>query len=245
LAAGHERWVLEEYIRRSAPDQQSELINSLTPQIGFEDQDILTFQQNFGSIYGPEFFNAIVANLGATAVIEAWNRPPQSSAQILHPDEYTANNEPQSVLLPDLTTYLGEEWTPVITNVLGTFMLGQYLENFVAPDVVGTAVSGWQGDEYAIYQQGENGNPLLALQIKWASDQDAQEFASVYEEYVNGRFSETTTEQKSPENSACWSGTIDETIETICLYTDETQTLIIRAPEENLAVDTLEEIIEP
>ena len=242
LAAGHERWVLEEYIRRAAPEQQTELRRNLTPQTGFEDQDILTAQQYFGSVYGPDFFTAITTASGTTAVLDAWNRPPQSSAQILNPSQYAANSEQQAVTLPDLTAFLGDEWTLVKTNMLGAYMLAKYLENFVEPDVAETAVTGWQGDQYAIYQQGDGGPILLALQLTWATEQDAQNFASVYEEYVNGRFAGTATAQEGPGNSTCWTD-VDVAEETICLFTNETQTLLVRAPENNLAVDSLAEII--
>jgi hypothetical protein len=243
LAAGYERWVLEEYIHRAPEERQIELAQNLTPLTGLDDSNILAAQQTFATTYGPGFFNAIVDSENPTAVIDVWNRPPQTSVQILNPDTYNADSEPQVVLLPDLTSFLGDNWNPVTTNVLGEFMLQQYLLKYGVPDQVETAVSGWQGDKYSIYQQGEDGPLLLALQINWDSDQDAQEFAAIYEEYVNGRFDgETTTLINSPDNSTCWSGPEDETI---CIFIEETRTIIVRAPEDNLAVDALEEIIEP
>jgi hypothetical protein len=240
LAAGHERWVMEEYIRRAPAEQQATLLENLTPQTGLDTSDILTAQQSFGTTYGPAFFNAITAASGETAVIDAWNRPPQTSYHILYPAEYAANTATQAVSLPDLSIYLGDEWTPVTTNVLGAFMLGQYLGDYVEPNEVETAVSGWQGDQFAIYQQ-QDGSLLLIQQINWASDVDAQEFLTAYEKNVNGRFAGTAAPQKSPENSICWA---DATEETICIFTNETQTLIVKAPENNLAVDTLEEVVD-
>ena len=242
LAAGHERWVMEEYINRTPEERQTILADNLTPPTGVDTSDILAAQQTFGTAYGPGFFNAIVDSVDTTAVLDTWNRPPQATAQILNPSEYAANDEPQVVLLPDLTSYLGDDWNPVTTNVLGAFMLGQYLQNYGEAAEGETAVTGWQGDKYSIYQQGEEGPVLLVLKVSWASDQDAQEFASAYEGYINGRFSGTASPIESPENSNCWTVTSEETA---CLFTDDTQTIIVRAPENNLAVDTLEEIVEP
>jgi hypothetical protein len=120
-------------------------------------------------------------------------------------------------------------------------MLEQYLGNQVEATMVETAVSGWLGDQFTIYQQGENGPILLAMQIEWLTEQDALEFATAYEGVVNGRFAGTAIEQENPENATCWSAT---TAETICLYTNETKTILIKAPETDLAVDTLAEILE-
>ncbi|MBE2219897.1 MAG: hypothetical protein IAF02_00055 [Anaerolineae bacterium] len=242
LAAGHERWVMEEYIKRAPEERQALLTDNLTPLTGVDNSTVLAAQQTVGTTYGPAFFKAIVDSTDTTAVLNAWNRPPQSTAQILNPPDYTANNAPQDVLLPDLTTFLGDDWNPVVTNVLGAFMLQKYLENYGETTEIETAVSGWQGDKYSLYQQGENGPILLALHINWAANEDAQEFAAAYERYVNGRFSGTVYPVESPENSNCWRGT---SAETICIFTAETQTVIVRAPEDNLAVTTLAEMIEP
>jgi hypothetical protein len=242
LAAGHERWVMEEYINRTPEERRALLTDNLSPPAGVDASDVLAAQQTFGTAYGPGFFTVIVDSMGTTAVLDTWDRPPQATTQILNPSEYAASNEPQIVLLPDLTTYLGDDWNPVTTNVLGAFMLGQYLQNYGEASEGETAVTGWQGDKYSIYQQGENGPVLLVLKVSWESDQDAQDFASAYEGYINGRFSGTASSINSPENSSCWTGTTEETV---CLFTNDAQTIIVRAPENNLAVDTLEEIVEP
>lgn len=240
LAAGHERWVLEEYIRRAPADRQDALLAALremlpSPPIEAAN-DVLTAQQNFASAYGPTFFNAITAASGATAVLDTWSHPPQTSAHILSPNDYAAGVEAQTVTLPDLTAVLGDEWTPVTSNVLGAFMLEHYLGNFAEADEVATAVSGWNGDRYAIYQQGAEGPILLALQINWLSDQDAQEFADVYSGSVNGRLPQAAIEPTSPENSTCWT---EAAAETICLFTNGSQSLLVSAPQATTAIDTL------
>lgn len=235
LAAGHERWVMEEYIRRAPAEQQIGLLENLTPQTELDISDILMAQQSFDTAYGPPFFKAITAASGATAVTDAWNRPPQTSYHILNPAEYAANTATQVVSLPDLSTYLGDEWTPITTNVLGAFMLGQQLGNAVE-----TAVFGWRGDQYTIYQQ-LDGSLLLIQQINWETDLDAQEFKTAYEEYINGRFAGNAIADNSPENSACWT-TATET--TTCLFSNDTESIIVQADDYDLTVDTLKEIVE-
>ena len=241
LSAGHERWVLEAYISGLPTEEQALYAANLTPQTGLDTSHVLAAQQTFSTAYGSQFIKTLSDTYGTTAVTDVWSRPPNTTAQILFPGEYEANRQPSAISLPDLTTVLGDEWQAVTTDVLGAFMLGQYLGNQVEVNEVETAVSGWQGDQFTLYQQGENGPILLAMQLDWLTEQDALEFAAVYERYVNGRFAGTITEQKSPENTTCWAGT---TAETICLYTNETQTILVRAPETDLAVDTLAEILE-
>ena len=249
LSAGHERWVLEAYINGLPADEQALYTATLTPQTGLDTSHVLAAQRTFSTAYGPQFMKTLSDTYGTTAVTDVWSRPPSTTAHILFPGDYEANRQPPAIELPDLTTVLGDDWQAVTTDVLGAFMLGQYLGNQVvangvetpALSVVETAVSGWQGDQFAIYQQDENGPVLLAMQLEWLTEQDALEFARVYEEVVNGRFAGTATEQESPENTSCWSAT---TAETICLYTNETKTILVRAPETDLAVVTLAEILE-
>ena len=241
LSAGHERWVLEAYINGLPADEQALYTANLTPQTGLDSSHVLAAQQTFSTAYGYQFIKTLSDTYGTTAVTDVWSRPPNTTAQILFPGEYEANRQPAAIELPNLTTFLGDGWQPVTTDVLGAFMLGQYLGNPAEMPALSGAVSGWQGDQFTIYQQGENGPILLAMQLEWLTEQDAQEFATAYEGVVNGRFAGTVTEQESPENTTCWAGA---TTETICLYTNETQTILIRAPETDLAVDTLAEILE-
>ncbi|MFO7681582.1 MAG: hypothetical protein R6X34_16175 [Chloroflexota bacterium] len=239
LAAGHERWVLTEYIRRAPVDRQGLLAENLTPQNGLVSSDALTAQQNFGALYGPAFVNALVDLAGPTAVVEAWNRPPQSSAHILHPELYQNETAPAVVTLPDLAASLGTDWTTVTENVLGEFMLGQVLKNNVAGEMAETAVSGWNGDRYGIYQQGADGSPLLVLQINWTEPAQAERFAEVYEMVVNGRLANPALLPASPANTACWAAAAGETI---CLFTTDTTTIIVSAPDSDLASTALAEV---
>lgn len=240
LAAGHERWVLTEYIRRAPVERQALLAENLTPQNGLISSDALTAQQNFGALHGPAFVNALVDLAGPTAVLEAWNRPPQSTAHILHPDLYQNETTPAAVALPDLAADLGTDWTTVTENVLGEFMLGQYLKSELAADVAETAVSGWNGDRYAIYQQGVDGPPLLVLQINWTEPAQAERFAEVYERVVNGRLDNPVLLPANPENTSCWAAAAGETI---CLFTADAATVIISAPNTDLARTALAESI--
>ncbi len=240
LAAGHERWVLAEYIRRAPTEKQPALNENLTPIADFVILNALEAQQSFGAVYGPGFVDALVSEGGPTAVLEAWNRLPQSTAQILHPELYQIETTPTAVTLPDLAAALGTGWTTVTENVLGEFMLGQYLKSELAADVAETAVSGWNGDRYAIYQQGVDGPPLLVLQINWTEPAQAERFAEVYERVVNGRLDNPALLPANPENTSCWAAAAGETI---CLFTADGATIIISAPNTDLARTALAESI--
>lgn len=243
LAIGHERWVMNEYINRAPADQKPLLEENLTPQTGLDTRDILAVQQTFDATYGPDFFRIITEDSGITAVLNTWNQLPKATVQILNPRPYTPNSELETVQLPDITSRLGETWNPVTTNVLGAFMLGQYLGDFADADEIKTAVSKWRGDQYTIYQQDESNDTLLVMQINWDSGLDAKQFETIYEGYVNGRFARTANERESPENSTCWANNTENS--TYCIYTNAAQTTIIKAPTTKLAIDTVVEITSP
>lgn len=233
LAAGHESWALTEYIRRAPAERQPLLSETLTPADSLVRDDALNSQLNLGAAFGPAFVTFLAETDGPTAVLNAWENPPQTTAHILHPEQYQAGVVMPVMTLPDLTEALGDDWTLVEENVLGEFMLRQYLQNGGAGEGVETAVTGWRGDRYAIYQQTEGGPPLLVFTINWLTDQDALEFAAAYEIWLNGRFSNAVILEDSPLNTTCWA---TPTGETFCLLTNEATTTLINAPTTALAL---------
>ncbi|PIE81152.1 MAG: hypothetical protein CSA11_05095 [Chloroflexi bacterium] len=240
-AVGHERWVLEEYIRQAPTDRQAALFAQLPPLTEPADREPLSMQQSFGESYGPAFINTLVTTNGPTVLLDVWQTPPQSSYQILYPHEYRESFQPEPIARPDLTSTLGDDWVPTTTNVLGAFMLRRYLENHIEPTLAGTAVSGWYGDQYTIYRNEENGQTFLIFQLNWALEKDAQEFATTYEQYITSQDGGKPVKITSPAPSICWQHTSGDTT---CLISSKTRTIIIKAPEANLAIDSLAAVIE-
>jgi hypothetical protein len=106
----------------------------------------------FPYLRGQEFCQTLYAGGGWEALGQAFQQPPSSTAQILHPEKYLAQprEEPIAVEFGD-TTVLGQK--PIVDNVLGEFGARQYFAAWLHGDdkQPAEAASGWRGDRYLVY----------------------------------------------------------------------------------------------
>ena len=77
---------------------------------------------------GLSFAMGLQVEGGWDAVNRAFESPPDSTEQILHPEKFTAREAPVDVSLPDdLAARMGEGWTQTIDDTFGEFQIGAWL----------------------------------------------------------------------------------------------------------------------
>ena len=77
---------------------------------------------------GLNFAMGLQVEGGWDAVNRAFESPPDSTEQILHPEKYAAREAPVDVSLPDdLAARMGEGWTQTIDDTFGEFQIGAWL----------------------------------------------------------------------------------------------------------------------
>lgn len=189
----------------------------------------LTFPYEFGA----PFARTLYEDGNYAALDAAWANPPQSTEQILHPETYLAEQGPALVTLPDLQPVLGPGWALVEENVLGEFLLGQYLLQQLNETQVTTAVTGWGGDKFAIYTNEAASETVLVFKTVWDTATDSTEFAALYPNYPTRLLGSSGELQAN--GGECWQGETD----LICLYQSEQETLIVRGPELELMLDVV------
>ena len=125
----------------------------------------------FPYLRGQEFCAALYARGEYAAVTKAYENPPASTAQILHPEKFLAEprEEPIAIDWPD-TTVRGEK--PIVDNVLGELGIRILLSEWVDPATGERAAAGWRGDRYACFAKGE----AIAWKSVWGSEAEANEF---------------------------------------------------------------------
>ena len=200
--------------------------------------DFPTFLVNdvsFPYTAGFEFVLALYRQNGLAAIDDAWHHLPQSTEQILHPDHYLANDAPQIVALPPLTTTLGTGWTLLDEDTFGEFYLRQYLSQQLDKNSVEVAATGWGGDRYAVYGREVDDALVMVMRLAWDSPQDRAEFAAIYPQYAAYLF--TTMDEALTNDLNCISGPA----EVICLGQVEADSLIVRAPDVDTAVRVFEQ----
>jgi hypothetical protein len=133
-------------------------------------------------------------------VDEAYQAPPVSTEQILHPDRYP-DDQPVPVELPDFAPVLGAGWREVDRDSLGewyTYLLlahGLEEDYRVEATTAQTAAQGWGGDAYVVYHNDDTGESVLVLDTQWESGGEADEFAAAFREYGENRFGESSASE--------------------------------------------------
>ena len=139
---------------------------------------------NFPYQHGTPFVARLYREGGWDAVSAAYQRPPKSTEQILHPERYApAEDVPTQVsklLLPDRIT----DHELYHHLVLGEFVTRLILEPGLGNEEAARAADGWDGDRVALYQS-EGGDLLVWLSV-WDSPQEAAEFALALESNLHG-----------------------------------------------------------
>lgn len=138
---------------------------------------------------GFNFVRQIYRQAGSSyaAVDRVFASPPESTAQVLHPDKYRDQVHPTSVDLGDLAAGLGADWQRVSSGVLGEFDTRVLLEQWGTPPTQATRIAtGWSGDHWQLIEN--NGSTAIALRSTWESPNAANEFFTAYTQGLRTRF---------------------------------------------------------
>jgi hypothetical protein len=123
---------------------------------------------------GQAFVDAIRASGGWAAVDAAYNKPPGSTEQVLHPEKYRGD-KPVSLQLPDVSSVLGGGWSLTDQRTLGELGIGVWLDDGADGSPNAWAADGWGGDRL-VTLDGPDGTWAVVWQTAWDSDTDADEF---------------------------------------------------------------------
>ncbi len=134
----------------------------------------LVLQNDLAFAYeeGFEFVAQLVATGGIAAVDAAYTNPPATTEQVMHPDRYVAGEPARVVGLPDLVLDGYELYERSTSGEQGIRLL--FAESLDAGLATQTA-AGWGGDQYAIYDDGDD--IVYVLLVVGDSEQDAFELA--------------------------------------------------------------------
>ena len=126
---------------------------------------------------GLAFVQAVQAKGGWAAVDKLYERMPESTEQIIHPEKYTAGETPVKVDMPaDLATRLGAGWSVPMQDTFGEMQTAVWLrEGGVETAAANDAAAGWGGDRLAVIE-GPDDAWALAWQTVWDTPTDAAAF---------------------------------------------------------------------
>jgi hypothetical protein len=223
----------------ATPADQRDMLLYSPPAMLLPDQSPPPFAEpnlRFPYDYGQKFVQYLYDSGNWETVNQAYQRLPDSTEQIIHPEKYLTAEAPMPVADPTLESVFGPEWRVVKQDSLGewiTYMILAYnadVEAQIDREISKAAAAGWGGDHYQVYA-GPDGQTVLAVHWAWDTPQDAQEFDLAIGESVARRFHQSRID--SPAGT-CWKADLD----TSCVFTTDMETLWLIAPN----LDTIEKI---
>ena len=148
---------------------------------------------------GAAFVDRLLGEGGWDAVDAAYGDVPASTEQILHPLKYLERDEPSLLALPDPVSALGADWRVVDEDTLGELQTAVLLANFdpgegfigitgdiALPEAARNAAAGWDGDRFALWEDGER--ETLVWRSVWDTPQDARAFSRALAQFGNDRW---------------------------------------------------------
>ncbi|OGO52332.1 MAG: hypothetical protein A2V84_07495 [Chloroflexi bacterium RBG_16_70_13] len=135
---------------------------------------------------GATFVSGLLGQGGYDAVNAAFERLPESTEQVLHPDKYDAGEAPIDVELPDdIASRFGTGWSLDAQDTLGELQLRVWLrEGGIRGDLARLAVEGWGGDRVGLL--GGPDADTVVLATTWDTEDDAVEFRTAADDAALG-----------------------------------------------------------
>jgi hypothetical protein len=154
----------------------------------------------FPYTYGFTFTLSLWQENGWAALDNVYRNPPVSTEQILHPELYP-NDTPLPVVIPDISSSLGEGWRELDSGVMGEWYAYLILARSINPDAqvddetAFAAAAGWGGDAYQLFHNDATGQTVLVLFTTWEAEAERSEFVTAFEQYGDTRFGSPATAQ--------------------------------------------------
>lgn len=234
LVEGDAQFLMLQWVQKYAtPQDYYDFLNYRPPLTALSDQpvpDYLAQEMNFPYVQGLEFITYLHRRAGWTGVNRAYQNPPASTEQILHPEKYSAGEEPIPVVFPAVQAALGGDWQVIADNTLGEWASSLLLSHGadalarLPSEVAAKAAGGWGGDHYQAFYSPSANKSALAVQWAWDRERDATEYETALKKHLEARYPDGAVEQAG---ASCWENTRQAT----CVITQPTQTLWLTAPD--------------
>jgi uncharacterized membrane protein len=174
---------------------------------------------------GLAFARAVWKHGGAEGLRDAWQRPPASTEQVLHPALFFSGEAPRSVA-PRLAA-------PTGARVVSEGVLGELLLRTLLGEGHDAAAAGWGGDGWRLWDV--RGKSVLAWRSEWDTPADAVEF----HEALRGRLAQVHGAGRAQDGWEVFGRTSDAT--TFAVRRDGDAIELVSADEARL----LDELLRP
>jgi hypothetical protein len=193
LIEGDASLIQEQWLRTYA---DAEILESLLTSLGDLESPVLSSAPEyiqaelmFPYLSGLSFVHALYLEGGWAAVDAAYQNPPLSSEQILHPERYPRDAPIKLKPPPDIKTS-EDGWELTSQDVLGEWATEQVLLSYLSEEAAQKGAGGWGGDLIFLLENPGGDESAAVLISQWDTMRDAYEFASELINYGMERFGE-------------------------------------------------------
>jgi hypothetical protein len=187
-----EEGVVNPSVSSNVPDALVPMIISFSDEIQFSLPPTINDLNWFPYRYGVKFVEVLYRMGGWEEVNKAYEYPPKTTEQILHPEKYFAKEDAHNVTAP----YISGDWKLTKTERFGEYFILVKLNNWIPDKEAEDAAKGWGGDILSYYEKDDE--YFFTWNITWDSIEDAHDFYRAFQKMI----SETLAEK---ENDGCWS----------------------------------------
>ncbi len=181
---------------------------------------------------GPAFIHEVAGTAALTtfgaygpAVRRLFERPPGSTAEILHPERYRRGWQPAPVALPDLGAALGDDWQLLRRQVVGELDHRSLLARDLPPAEAEDAAAGWAGNRAAVFVN-DAGEAATVSATHWQSAAAADAWAGAFAAAVAVRHADDATLVWAEQGRQVWQAAD----QAILLEVRADQTRMVQAP---------------
>lgn len=177
-------------------DQRAEILNSAPAVI----RESLLFPYT----YGAGFVQHVLRQSSWQQVSKAYSTLPDSTEQILHPERFLKRDDPVLVALPRLESVLNQTVVRRMFDTNGEFGYLIILSEYLDKDTAKRATAGWDGDQFALYENPTTGNLILVHLSVWDNGSEAEEFVDAYAERTARRYNEAKATSRDTPGTHVW-----------------------------------------
>jgi hypothetical protein len=139
---------------------------------------------------GLRFSMSILRTGGWGGFDAVFAKPPANTQQIMHPELYRADKvaAPLKVDLPEGVP--GAGWNKMEENALGEFGWKEVLKQFLDEERGAKVAAGWNGDDYATFQQKDSKKLMLFTRERFNDETDTLAFFEAYGDALKKKYPE-------------------------------------------------------
>lgn len=123
----------------------------------------------FPYVYGDKFVEFLYNTGGWELVNEAYNKPPLSTEQIMHPKKYLIYEKPKKVSIT-----IAKGYQIIHRDTMGEFYVYLLIGTHLGADEASSVAEGWEGDTLVFLKNSTH--EAVIWKTLWESEKDAREF---------------------------------------------------------------------